>query len=126
MPPSLTLTAGGGPATATLTIHTTAVQTAMLSSPSDGIGIMYSGLFLWLPGSLTALGVFLRRNRKSPYPRNMLLLAFLCIGLAIVGTSAGCGHASSQDAKAGTYTIPVTLTLASGANQTASSTLIIQ
>jgi uncharacterized repeat protein (TIGR03803 family) len=126
VPPSLTLTAGGGPVSDTLTIHTMAAQTTMLSSPSDGTGILYSGLFLWLPVSLTGLGVLFRRKQKSSSARNLFLLAILCLGLAAVGTFTGCGAGPSRDAKAGTYTIPVTLTLAGGATQTVNATVIVQ
>jgi hypothetical protein len=126
VPPSLTLTAGSGPVTDTLTIHTGPTQTAILSSPSNGPGILYLGLLLWLPGSLTALGVLVRRKQRSFNARNLLLLAIVFLGLAGVGTFAGCGGGPSKDARAGTYAIPVTLTLASGATQSVSATVIVQ
>jgi uncharacterized repeat protein (TIGR03803 family) len=126
VPPSLTLTAGSGPVKDTLTIHTGPAQTAMLSSPSNGPSILYLGMLLWLPGSLTALGVLFLRKRKPSYARNLLLLAIVCLGLAGVGAITGCGAGPSGDAKAGTYTIPVTLTLASGATQTVTATVIVQ
>jgi hypothetical protein len=38
----------------------------------------------------------------------------------------GCAGGPSRDARAGTYAIPVTLTLASGSTQTVSATVVVQ
>jgi uncharacterized repeat protein (TIGR03803 family) len=127
VPPSLTLTAGSGPVTDTLTIHTGPAQSVTLSpsSPLTTSGI-YLGMFLWLPGSLMGLCGLFRRNRKPFCVRSLLILAIVCLGLAGLGTLTGCGGGPNQDARAGTYTIPVTLTLASGTTQTVSATVIVQ
>jgi uncharacterized repeat protein (TIGR03803 family) len=127
VPPSLTLTAGSGPITDTLTIHTASTQSATLSpsSPLTTSGI-YLGMFLWLPGSLMSLCGLFGRNRKPFCVRSLLILAIVCLGLAGMGTLTGCGGGPSPDARAGTYAIPVTLTLASGATQTVSATVIVQ
>jgi uncharacterized repeat protein (TIGR03803 family) len=125
-PPSLTIAASSGGVTDTLTINTAAPQAAAVSSPFNRSSTINLGLLFWLPGSLTALGVLFRRNRRPSRVRTLLLLLLVCLGLAGVGTFAGCGGASSQNAKAGAYTIPVTLTVAGGAAQTVSATITIQ
>jgi hypothetical protein len=57
------------------------------------------------------------------------MLAFVCGVLLGLGGMAGCGGGSSSStngAKPGTYTVPVTLTLAGGAVQNVSVTIVVQ
>jgi len=126
VPPSLTLTAGSGPVSDTLTIHTMS-QTAALtpSSPLAKSGI-YLGMVLWLPASFMGLCGLLRRKRKPFRVRSLLTITVICLGLAGTETLIGCAGGPSRDAQAGTYTIPVTLTLASGSTQTVSATVVVQ
>ena len=67
-PPNLTITAGSGPVTDTLTVTTSAPLTSALLKP--GIGKSSNGFFyasiLWFPGSLVALLGLIRRNRGGP------------------------------------------------------------
>jgi Bacterial Ig-like domain (group 3)/Putative Ig domain len=127
VPPSLTITAGSGPVTDTLSIHTTPAQTATLSSQQKTalVGSIYLGMSLWLPGSLAVLASIFRRSRKASATQRLWILGILCLGLAGVGTLTGCGG-SSNDAQPGTYTIPVTLALANGSTQTVSATVVVQ
>jgi hypothetical protein len=127
VPPSLTLTAGSGPVSDTLTIHTALTQSATLLRPSPiGTSGIYLGMFLWLPGSLLSLCGIFRRKRKLFNVRSLSILAIVSLGLPGMVTLTSCGGAPSPNAKAGTYAIPVTLTLAGGATQTVSATIIVQ
>jgi hypothetical protein len=126
-PPSITLAAGSGPVTDSLTINSAPAKSALLSSPLDRgrPGQAYPAMMLWLPGSLAALiGVF-PRKRKRPFARRLWMLAILFLGLGGTAVLSGCGG-SSNDARPGTYSIPVTLTLSSGAAQTVNATVIVQ
>jgi len=72
----------------------------------------------------TVLNPALRnRRRVTPTTRNFWIIAILC--LAGVEGLSGCGG-SSNTARAGTYTIPITLTLAGGAAQNISATVIVE
>jgi len=122
-PPSLTIAAGSGPVTDTLTVSTNAPQMAMLQKPAD------TGLFasstLWFPGSLVGmLGLIgLRRRSTTRHPRNLWMVGTLCFASACI--FAGCAT-STNDAHPGTYTIPVSLTLKGGASQTVNATVIVE
>jgi hypothetical protein len=126
-PPSLTITAGGGPFTDTLTVSTNAPATAMLLEPRNGgtRNSLFTTTTFWLPGSLAAMmGLVLKNRRRSaPRWRNLWIIAILCLAGAAALT--GCGG-SNNNARAGTYTIPVTLTLAGGATQNVSATVTIE
>jgi uncharacterized repeat protein (TIGR03803 family) len=126
VPPSLTLTAASGPVTDTLTIHTMS-QTAVLTplSPPAKSGI-YLGMVIWLPASFMGLCGLFQRKRKPLRVRSLLTITVICLGLAGIGTLIGCAGGASRDARAGTYAIPVTLTLASGSTQTVSATVVVQ
>jgi hypothetical protein len=126
-PPSLTITAGGGPFTDTLTVSTNAPLTAKLREPRFGGtpgGISMASIF-WLPGSLIALLGLTRRNRKknTPRQRNFWLIAILF--LAGAGALASCGGVSNT-AGVGVYTIPVKVTLAGGTTQNISANVVVE
>ena len=126
-PPSLTITSGGGPFTDTLTVSTSAPAVAMLLEP-DRRGrrntILAAAVF-WLPGSLTAMFGLLRRRggRVARRQSNFWMIAILCVAAA--GALTSCGS-SNNNARAGTYSIPITLTLAGGATQNVSATVVIE
>lgn len=126
-PPSLTFAAGGGAQTDTLTINTAASTnaTAVSLMNSDRSGSVFPAMLLWLPGSLGALAGVFRRKLKRHVARRLWVIAILCLGLAAVGVGTGCGG-SSKDAKAGTYSIPVKITLANGSSQTVDATVTVQ
>jgi Bacterial Ig-like domain (group 3)/Putative Ig domain len=130
-PPSLTIAAGSGPVTDTLTVSTDAPMTAILRQPGDRGS--RSGLFaataFWLPGSLAAmLGMIGRKWRHAgPRQRNLLrklwIIVLLCV--ASEGGLSSCAG-SSNDAHAGTYKIPITLTLKGATKQNISATVIVE
>jgi uncharacterized repeat protein (TIGR03803 family) len=127
-PPSITLTAGGGVQTDTLTINTAATKSALLSSPFKprGFSPIYSAMTLWLPGSLVALSGMFRRRQTRRFTRRLWLLGLLWLGLVSAGHLCGCAGGSANDARPGTYTIPVELTLTSGTTQTVNATIIVK
>ena len=127
VPPSITLTAGGGPQTDTLTINTAASTSSMVVSPmnSGRTNSLVPAMFLWLPGSLGALAGVFRRRLKRGSALRLWAIAIICLGFAAAGTCAGCGG-PSLDAKAGTYSIPVTITLANGSTQTVNASVTVQ
>ncbi len=126
-PPSITLTAGGGPQTDTLTINTAASTSSMVVSPMNlgRTNSLLPAMFLWLPGSLGALAGLFRRKLKRGSALKLWAIAIMCLGLGAAGASIGCGG-PSLDAKAGTYSIPVTITLANGSTQTVSASVTVQ
>jgi hypothetical protein len=127
-PPSITLTAGGSVQTDTLTINTATTKSALLSSPINSSGSAQLSLAsaLWLPGSLVALSGIFRRRQKHSFTRRFWLIGILCLGFVSVGQLCGCGGNTSKDARLGTYTIPVTLTVASGGTQTVNATIVVK
>jgi len=126
-PPSITLTAGGGPQADTLTINTAASASSMVVSPMNGdrSNRLLPAMFLWLPGSLGALAGIFRRKLKHGSTLRLWAIAIICLGLGAAGASIGCGG-PSMDAKAGTYSIPVTITVANGSTQTVSASVTVQ
>jgi hypothetical protein len=82
-----------------------------------------------LPGSLAAMLGMVRRNRRraGARQRNLLpklwIIVLLCVGL--VGSLSSCGGVSN-DAHAGTYKIPITLTLKGAATQNINATVIVE
>jgi len=127
VPPSITIASGSGPVTDTLTISTDAKTTAMLSPPRAGSvagGIVAAGV-LWLPGILILAGHF-RRNGKRLSARRLIALGVFCLAIVAAGSMSGCGGTASKDAKPGTYTLPVTITVAGEAVQNVSVTLVVQ
>jgi len=113
--------------TDTLTINTDASTTAMLSLP--GVGSSSGGILaataLWLPG-LLALSGLLGRKRNRSCLRRLLLLAF-CLAFASLGGVTGCGGGSNNnDAKAGSYSIPINLTVGGGTTQTVTATVVVR
>jgi uncharacterized repeat protein (TIGR03803 family) len=127
-PPSVALTATSGPITDTLTITTSVpTATAMLVPNHPGAEGLSGNrslatLALLLPCSMAAL--FGLRRRGIVLPR-LLVLALLGLGLASATSLTGCGG-SSNNAVAGTYSIPVTLSVAGGVNQIVSTTIIVK
>ena len=123
-PPSLSIAAGAASATDTLTINTASTTTGLLRLPATGIaeGGVAMAMLLWLPG-------FSLRRRRTRTPR-LLLGCLFGIALASVVTLSGCGGSNtffaSTRAAAGTYSIPVTLTLASGSQQVVTTTVVVQ
>ena len=126
-PPSLTFAAGGGAQTDTLTINTAASTSSMVVSPmhSDRSSSFIPAMLLWLPGSLGALAGVFRRKLKRRLASRLWAITIICLGLVGVGVCSGCGG-SSNDARAGTYSIPVTITLATGTTQTVSASVTVQ
>ena len=117
--------------TDTLTVSTNAL-TGMLSTPPNPQtrNITVLAITLWLPGSMAGLFGLVRRNRRRPVPRlrNLWIVAILCLvmgGLTSCGSSSG-NTTASPNAAAGTYTIPITLSLAGSATQTVNATVIVQ
>ena len=128
VPASLTIAAGSGPVTDTLTVSTGG-QTGMMFGPRNaqtGSSAVLA-LTLCLPGSLATLFglVGRKRRRQARRPRNLSLwiMAVLCLTGAAILT--GCGT-SISDAAAGTYTIPITISGGGGVSQTVSATVIVQ
>ncbi|MGB7137652.1 MAG: putative Ig domain-containing protein [Acidobacteriaceae bacterium] len=125
-PPSITLTAGGATQTATLTVSTDATQSALLALPfgPHGLGQIDAALALWLPCPLVVMsGIFRKRQRRKS--THWIWLGLLVLGMASVGQLCGCGGGNSNDARPGTYSIPVTLTLSNGAAQTVNATIVV-
>jgi Bacterial Ig-like domain (group 3)/Putative Ig domain len=124
-PPSLTLTAGSGPVTDTLTVNTEASSAAAHSPATPwNAGPTSFALVLCMPGSLLVL---LGICRKSPFrtARNTCLLGTVLLMLAAADAISGCGSASNN-ATPGTYSVPIVLTLSGGATQQISATVIVQ
>ena len=126
-PPSITLTAGGGAQTDTLTINTAASTNAnvVTSMNSDRSGSILPAMLLWLPGLLGALAGVFRNKRKGRLALKFWAIAIIFSGLAAAGVCTGC-IGSSNDARAGTYSIPVTISLANGSTQTVSASVTVQ
>jgi hypothetical protein len=130
-PSSLTIAAGSGPFTDTLTVSTDEPMTAILRQPGDRGS--HNGLFaataFWLPGSLAAMLGMVRRKRRraGPRQRNLLRKLWIIVLLGVVfgGALSSCGG-SSNDAQAGTYKIPITLTLKGATKQDISATVIVE
>jgi hypothetical protein len=124
-PPSLTLAAGSGPESSTLTVNTGAVATAMSWVSNDANGRHISiAMMLLLPGSLFGLVGFRKRKRDAGAARRLFLLAIAALTLAAASALGGCGGPST--AKPGTYTIPITLTLTDGSVQSVNATIIVE
>jgi hypothetical protein len=126
-PPSLTIAAGSGPAMDTLTVSTEAPLMAMMRKPVDGVtsrGLLAAAA-LWFPGSLAVLLGLVRRKRRpaNRNGRNLWIVALLCFAAASIFT--GCS-ASMNNARPGTYTIPITLTLSGGATQNVNASVIVK
>jgi uncharacterized repeat protein (TIGR03803 family) len=124
-PPSLTISAGSGPVTDHLTVSTGGLARMMFRPPdAQPRNTTVLATTLWLPGSLATLFGLARRNRRRPAPRlrNLWIIAILCLASAATLTSC----ATSIDAPAGTYTIPITISVAGGPSQTISATVIVQ
>jgi hypothetical protein len=99
----------------------------MFSAPRSGAAT--AGIFvasaLWLPGILTLTGLF-RRKGKPFSARRLTLLGVLCLAMAGVGSMAGCGGNASNAAKPGSYSVPVTITLAGAATQNVDIAIVVQ
>jgi uncharacterized repeat protein (TIGR03803 family) len=119
-PPSVTITSTTTTATDTLTINTaTAPVTAMLAPTGRGNGLL--AMAFLFPCSLLAL-FGARRGRLVP---RLMMLGIVCFGFAATAMLSGCGS-SSPNASAGTYTVPVTLTLSGASTQTVNATIIVK
>lgn len=132
-PPSVTIAAGSGPVMDTLTISTDAPSTsAMAATVNRGAPtapIVAGALWLpgfALPGALAVLfGVAPRRRRLPSQAPLRSLRVFAILGLIACGLLSSCGG-SNNDAKAGTYTIPVSVSVGGGATQNISVSVVIQ
>jgi uncharacterized repeat protein (TIGR03803 family) len=123
-PPSLTID-GAGPFTDTLTVSTGPPSTAALIRSSQGQAGLFTATFLWLPGSLAAAFGLLGRNRKWTAGRNggfWIIALLLLVGTAALSSCGG----SSNFAKPGTYTIPITISAAGGTSQSIEATVIVE
>jgi CubicO group peptidase (beta-lactamase class C family) len=130
VPTSIAITAGTTTATDTLTIRTTTDTVAALTPalhPSGPLNEILSAISLWLPGSLLAMFGF-KRGKRSPRLRRLLLLGFTCLAGLGIGVLTGCGTSAdlSTSTPAGSYTVPVILTVSGGTGQTVNATVIVQ
>lgn len=123
-PPSLTIAAGSGPVTDTLTVATNSTLAALVHTSERGNSLLNATIF-WLPGSLAALAGLVRRKRKTVAlrSRNLWLIAILFLAGACALTSCG---GTSNIATTGTYKVQVTLTVAGGGTQNVDATVVIQ
>ena len=125
VPPTLAIT-GAGPFTDTLTVNTNGSQTATLIKPAINRGGDDDGLFvattLWLPGSLAALLGLVRRRRKGSAPRSFWIMAILWF--AAMGALSSCG--GSNNARPGTYTIPISISVSGEASQNITAKVVVQ
>jgi uncharacterized repeat protein (TIGR03803 family) len=124
-PPSLTIASGSGPVTDVLTVSTNAPLTAMLlERRNEGTGNdLFVASTFWLPGPLAGMVLLVCRRRKRVSSRNFWMAAMLCL-FCVAGLSS-CASSPSK-AAAGTYKIPVVLTVSGGATQNISTTIIVQ
>ncbi len=127
-PPSLSIT-GAGPFTDTLTVSTNGSQAAALVKPAIGPnrggagGGLFTATTLWLPGSLAALLGLVRRRQKGAALRDFWIIAIL--GLVAMGTLSSCGG-SSNNARPGTYSIPISISVSGEATQNITATVMVQ
>jgi hypothetical protein len=111
-----------------LTVNTNGSQTAALINPAirptrGGAGDgLFTATTFWLPGSLAALLGLVRRRRKGTAPRNFWIVAILC--LAAMGALSSCG--GSNNARPGTYTIPISISVSGEASQNITATVVVQ
>jgi Pro-kumamolisin, activation domain/Bacterial Ig-like domain (group 3)/Abnormal spindle-like microcephaly-assoc'd, ASPM-SPD-2-Hydin len=127
-PSSITLTSTSTATTDTLTINTMAASSAMspLQSFGGSAGILAAAT-LWAPGSLAALFAFGRRKRLSVSAQRLWMMAMLCLGLGSAAMLGGCGSSpKSTTTAAGSYTIPITLSLSGGSVQTVNAAVTVQ
>jgi uncharacterized repeat protein (TIGR03803 family) len=124
-PPTLTIS-GAGPLTDTLTVSTDAAATAQLRKPGeDGrLDSLLLAAVLWLPGSMAAMIGLKSRKSKHSTPRRVfwIIAILLLIG---AGALSSCGG-SSNSARPGTYTIPITLRVSGESTQNISATVIVE
>jgi hypothetical protein len=124
-PPTLTIS-GAGPFTDTLTVSTDAAATAQLRQLREGgrLDSLLLAAVLWLPGSMAAMFGLKSRKTKRSTPRRVfwIIAILLLIG---AGALSSCGG-SSNSAKPGTYTIPITLTVSGESTQNISATVIVE
>jgi uncharacterized repeat protein (TIGR03803 family) len=127
-PPSLTIAAGSGPVTDTLTVNTNAPTVAKLEKPLNRgtSGGLLAAVALWFPGSLAVVLLGVRRQRKPATRRigNLLMVALLCF--AATGLFTSCGGSMNNSAQPGTYSVPITLTLNGGSTQSVDATVIVK
>jgi hypothetical protein len=132
-PPSVTIASGSGPVTDTLTVSTDApsAQASLTTRTSDGQTAFLIAATLWLPSFALpgALAVLFRpapRRRRSPLHSRLRSFGILAtLGLIACGLLSSCGG-SSNDAKAGTYTIPISVSVDGGATQSISVTVVVK
>ena len=121
-PSSVTIAAGSGPVTDTLTVSTSGNHaSAALARPATpwSAGGLAAAASLWLPGFTLAL--FGRRGAK----KRLLGGAFELV-LMLAGFSAMSGCAGHPDAKPGNYTVPITISLGEGSTQSVNAYITIQ
>jgi uncharacterized repeat protein (TIGR03803 family) len=119
-PQSLTIAAGMTSVTDTLTIRTSDAATALLSQPerhSDRSILLGIGIF----PTILIFGATWRRQKRAL--SSLSVLCLLCLSLGIL---SGCGSSSGGIAKAGTYTVQVSIQVANGQVQTVPLSLIVQ
>ena len=124
-PPTLTIAAGSGPVTDVLTVNTNAPQAAaLLEQRGEGTGnSIFATLTLSLPGPLAGMILLVRRKRLRAASRNFWMAAMLLLFCVAALTSCA---ASTNKAAAGTYNIPIGLTLSGGVTQNISVTVIVE
>ncbi len=112
---------GLSPASLTFTSSASSAQTSKLTISTNSKTNAASAAFLLLP--LAGLGTLFALRRRGFHP-GLLLLVFVFSSAGFVGLS-GCGD-SGKKTPAGTYTVPVTVTPASGTATTLSLSLVVQ
>jgi hypothetical protein len=106
-------------------VSTNATQTAALfKQRGEGTGDnKFAPSTLSLPGLLAGMVLLARRKRIRAASRNFWMAAMLCLFCVAALTSCG---GSPNRAAAGTYQIPIALTVSGGVTQNISATVIVE
>jgi hypothetical protein len=128
-PPSLTIAAGSGQVTDTLTINTSASKSAELQLPSrpggTGISAVAMGMAS-LCGLLAPWPLLAGCKRHRAVMKRLLPCLLLFLSLGGLAVLSGCGGTSHNDTPPGTYAVPITVKLGSGSSVSASVSITVQ
>ncbi len=129
VPPSITIAAGSGPVTDTLTVQTDARQPAAMLMPGSGPhGNTSSAAAFWLPVSLLGMLVLIPRRRRPARPGTSQIILGVCLFCVAAMVSCGGGPMQSPPANAaapGTYVVPITLSIGGGGTQSVNATITV-